>query len=419
MADSRPAAAGANSTAYDVDAVRRDFPILSEKVYGKPLVFLDSGASAQKPRQVIDAMRHCMEHQYSNVHRGAHYLSAATTDAFETAREKVQKFLNAGSPDEIVFTANVTAAINLVANAWGRAFLKAGDEVVISEMEHHANIVPWQMLAEATGVKLKIAPVEDDGSFRIERFAEVLTDRTKFVAITHCSNVLGTRVPAKDVIRLAHDAGAKVLIDGAQGVVHSPVDVRDLDADFYGFTAHKLYGPSGLGVLYGKLDLLNAMPPWLGGGDMIEKVSFEGTTYKEAPHRFEAGTPAIVEAIGLGAAIDYVEDLGRDAIAGHEHELLRYANERLGAIEGLRLIGTAEDKAAIVSFLVDGLHPYDVAAVLDRQGVACRVGHHCAEPLMDRLGVIGTVRASFGLYNTLAEVDALAEGIEKAKRMLG
>ncbi|PJK31673.1 aminotransferase class V-fold PLP-dependent enzyme [Minwuia thermotolerans] len=418
MADSR-APVLANSTAYNVEAVRRDFPILSETVYGKPLVFLDSGASAQKPRQVIEAMRDCMEHQYSNVHRGAHYMSAATTDAFETARERVQKFLNAGSPDEIVFTANVTAAINLVANSFGRAFLREGDEVIVSEMEHHANIVPWQMLAEATGVKLVVAPVEDDGSFRLERFAELLTDRTRFVAITHCSNVLGTRVPAKELVQLAHDAGAKVLLDGAQAAVHGPVDVRDLDADFYGFTAHKLYGPTGLGVLYGKLDLLNAMPPWQGGGEMIEKVSFKGTTYKEAPHRFEAGTPAIVEAIGLGAAIGYVEELGRDAIAAHEQGLLNYANERLRSIDGVRLIGTAADKAAIVSFLVDGIHPYDVAAVLDRQGVACRVGHHCAEPLMDRLGVIGTVRASFGLYNTLAEVDALAEGIEKAKRMLG
>jgi len=408
-----------NSTAYDVEAVRRDFPILSETVYGKPLVFLDSGASAQKPRQVIDAMRHCMEHQYSNVHRGAHYMSAATTDAHENAREAAQKFLNAGSADEIIFTANVTMAINLVAHSYGRAFLKAGDEVIVSEMEHHANIVPWQMLAEATGVVLKVAPVEDDGRFELDRFAALLTDRTKLVAITHCSNVLGTKIPAKELIRLSHDAGAKVMLDGAQGIVHSPVDVQDLDVDFYGFTAHKLYGPSGLGVLYGKMALLEQMPPFLGGGDMIDKVSFAGTTYAAPPHRFEAGTPAIVETIGLKAAIDYVTDIGHDAIAAHEQKVLAYANERLGAIEGIRLIGTAPDKAAIVSFLVDGLHPLDVAAVLDRQGVACRVGHHCAEPLMDRLGVIGTVRASFAMYNTLAEVDVLAEAIEKAKRMLG
>ncbi|WP_416899514.1 MAG: aminotransferase class V-fold PLP-dependent enzyme [Minwuia sp.] len=407
-----------NSTAYDVDAVRRDFPILSEKVYGKPLVFLDSGASAQKPRQVIDAMSACMERQYSNVHRGAHYMSAATTDEHEKARETVQRFVNAEHPEEIIFTANVTMSINLVAHAWGRAFLKAGDEVIISEMEHHANIVPWQMLAEATGVNLKIAPIEDDGSFRLERFAEQLTDRTKFVSITHCSNVLGTRVPAKEVVKLAHDAGAKVMIDGAQGIVHGPVDVRDLDVDFYGFTAHKLYGPSGLGILYGKLDLLEAMPPFLGGGEMIDKVSFEKTTYAKPPFRFEAGTPAIVETIGLAAAIDYVSDIGHDAIRAHEQSVLDYATERLSAIEGVRLIGTAPDKAAIVSFLVDGTHPLDVATILDRQGVACRVGHHCAEPLMDRLGVIGTVRASFAMYNTLAEVDVLAEAIEKAKRML-
>jgi len=407
-----------NSTAYDVDAVRRDFPILSEKVYGKPLVFLDSGASAQKPRQVIDAMSACMQRQYSNVHRGAHYMSAATTDEHEKARETVQKFLNAEHSEEIIFTANVTMSINLVAHAYGRAFLKAGDEVIISEMEHHANIVPWQMLAEATGVVLKIAPIEDDGSFLLEKFAALLTERTKLVAITHCSNVLGTRVPAKELIRLAHDAGAKVLIDGAQGIVHGPVDVRDLDVDFYGFTAHKLYGPSGLGILYGKLDLLESMPPFLGGGEMIDKVSFAGTTFAKPPFRFEAGTPAIVETIGLMAAIDYVTDIGHDAIKAHEQSLLDYATERLSAVDGVRLIGTAPDKAAIVSFLVDGHHPLDIATILDRQGVACRVGHHCAEPLMDRLGVIGTVRASFAMYNTLAEVDVLAEAIEKAKRML-
>ncbi len=408
-----------NSSVLDVEAVRRDFPILSETVYGKPLVFMDSGASAQKPRQVINAMKNCMERQYSNVHRGAHYMSAATTDAFEQARDRVARFLNAATPDEIIFTPNVTAAINLVAHAYGRAFLKAGDEVVVSEMEHHANIVPWQLLAEATGVVLRVAPVEDDGSFRIDRFAELLNERTRLVAITHCSNVLGTMVPAKEVARLAHAAGARVMFDGAQAVVHGPVDVRDIDADFYGFTAHKLYGPSGLGVLYGKLDILNSMPPFLGGGDMIDKVSFKGSTYKEAPHRFEAGTPAIVEAIGLHAAIDFVADLGFDAIQAHEASLRDHAHARLGAIDGVRLIGTAPGKAAIISFLVDGLHPYDVAAVLDRQGVACRVGHHCAEPLMERMGVIGTVRASMALYNTLAEVDALAEGIEKARKMLG
>ncbi len=416
MADTAPDRP--NSSVLDVEAVRRDFPILSETVYGKPLVFMDSGASAQKPRQVIDAMRHCMEHQYSNVHRGAHYLSAATTDAFEQARDRVARFLNAESPDEIIFTPNVTAAINLVAHSWGRAFLKAGDEVIVSEMEHHANIVPWQLLAEATGVVLRVAPVEDDGSFRIERFAELLNPRTRLVAITHCSNVLGTNVPAKQVARLAHDAGAKVLFDGAQAVVHGPVDVQDIDADFYGFTAHKLYGPSGLGVLYGKLDILNSMPPFLGGGDMIDKVSFKGSTFKEAPHRFEAGTPAIVEAIGLHAAINYVADIGFDAIRAHEAALRDYAHERLSAIDGMRLVGTAPDKAAIISFLVDGLHPYDVAAVLDRQGVACRVGHHCAEPLMDRLGIIGTVRATLAMYNTKAEIDVLGDAVEKARKML-
>lgn len=402
----------------DWAAVRNDFPVLRREIDGAPIVYLDSGNTSQKPVQVIEAMDHFVRTGYAPINRSAYRLAGEATDRFEGARSAVARLVNAPHADEIVFTKNATEALNLVASSWGGANLGAGDAIVLTHMEHHANIVPWQMLCEATGVVLKVAPIEDDGSFRIERFAELLTERTKLVAITHCSNVLGTRVPAKEVIRLAHDAGAKVLIDGAQGIVHGPVDVQDLDADFYAWTAHKLYGPSGLGILYGKLDLLNAMPPFLGGGEMIDKVSFAGTTYAQAPHRFEAGTPAIVETIGIKAAIDYITEIGHDAIRAHEQAVLDYATERLGAIDGVRLIGTAEGKAAIVSFLVDGHHPLDIATILDRQGVACRVGHHCAEPLMDRLGVIGTVRASFAMYNTLGEVDVLAEAIEKAKRML-
>jgi len=411
---------GDNSTsAFNIEQVRRDFPILERQVHGKPLVYLDSGASAQKPRMVIDAVREAYETYYSNVHRGAHYLSQRSTDAYEEARVIVQRFINAPSDKNIVFTHNVTEAINLVAATWGRKFLEEGDEVIVTEMEHHANIVPWHMLRVEKGIKLKVVPITDNGDFRIEDFEAALGPKTKLVAITECSNVLGTRVPIKRVCELAHARGVPVLVDGAQGIVHQPVDVQDLDCDFYAFTGHKLYGPSGIGVLYGKAEMLDSMPPYQGGGDMIERVSFDDITYAEPPHRFEAGTPPIVQAIGLGAAIRYVEQLGMDNIHAHEQGLLAYANERLGAIEGFRFIGQAADKAAIVSFLVEGLHPFDVAAVLDRQGVAVRVGQHCAEPLMDRLGVDGTVRASFGLYNRREDVDALAAAIEKAKEMLG
>jgi len=404
--------------AFDIDKVRSDFPILSREVYGKPLVFLDSGASAQKPRAVIDSVREAYETYYANVHRGAHHLSQRSTDAFEEARLIVAKHINAATDKEIVFTRNVTEAINLVAATWGRKFLNAGDEVVISEMEHHANIVPWQLLREEKGIELKIAPIRDDGEFVLDDFAQCLGPRTKLVAITECSNVLGTRVPIKEVVKLAHARDIPVMVDGAQGIVHQPVDVQDLDCDFYAFTGHKLYGPSGIGVLYGKFDVLSEMPPYQGGGDMIKRVTFEKTTFEDPPHRFEAGTPPIVQAIGLGAAINYVNGLGMQNIAAHEHGILAYANERLAKIEGFQFVGQAPDKAAIISFLVDGLHPFDVAAVLDRQGVAVRVGQHCAEPLMDRLGIEGTVRASFGLYNSRDDVEALARAIEKAKEML-
>ena len=413
-------AAGDNSTqAYDVEQVRRDFPILARQVHGKPLVYLDNGASAQKPRLVIDAVREAYESYYSNVHRGAHYLSQRSTDAYEEARVIVQRFINAPSDKNIIFTHNVTEAVNLVAATWGRKFLNAGDEVIVTEMEHHANIVPWHMLRVEKGIKLKAVPITQAGEFRIEDFEAALSPNTKLIAVTECSNVLGTRVPIKRVVELAHARGIPVLVDGAQGVVHQKVDVQALDCDFYAFTGHKLYGPSGIGVLYGKAEILDGMPPYQGGGDMIDHVSFDDVTYAEPPHRFEAGTPPIVQAIGLGAAIRYVERLGMDNIHAHEQGLLAYANERLAGIDGFRFIGTAADKAAIVSFLVEGLHPFDVAAVLDRQGVAVRVGQHCAEPLMNRLGVDGTVRASFGLYNNRADVDALVAAIEKAKEMLG
>ncbi|MAH83779.1 MAG: cysteine desulfurase [Rhodospirillaceae bacterium TMED8] len=406
------------SLALDVERVRSDFPILSTDIYGKRLIYLDNGASAQKPRQVTDAVREAYETYYSNVHRGAHYLSQRSTDAFEEARSTIQRFINAPSDKNIIFTQNVTAAINLVAASWGRKFLKAGDEVLITEMEHHANIVPWHMLREELGISLKVVPITDDGLFRLDDYELALGPATKLVAITECSNVLGTKIPIKRVVELAHARNIPVLVDGAQGIVHQPVDVQDLDCDFYAFTGHKLYGPSGIGVLYGRSELLEAMPPYQGGGDMIEHVSFDGVTYAEPPYRFEAGTPPIVQAIGLGAAVRYVDRLGMDRIHAHEQALLAYANTRLAEIEGFRFIGTAPEKAAIISFLIDGLHPFDVAAVLDRQGVAVRVGQHCAEPLMDRLGIEGTVRASFGLYNCFDEIDKLAAALEKAKELL-
>ncbi len=413
------AAIGNNSMeAFDVERVRLDFPILKQTVYGKPLVFLDSGASAQKPQVVIDAVRECYETYYSNVHRGAHYLSQRCTDEYEKVRAEIADFINAPSENNVVITSSVTESINLVAQTWGRKFLQPGDEIIVSEMEHHANIVPWQMLETQIGVTLRVAPIDDQGEFLIEDFKALLNSKTKLVALTEVSNVLGTVVPVKEVVKLAHAQGAKVLLDGAQGVVHHGVDVQDLDCDFYGFTGHKLYGPSGVGVLYGKTDVLNSMPPYQGGGDMIEKVSFSGTTFKEPPYRFEAGTPPIAQVIGLGAAIRYVSQLGMDNISAHEQGLLAYALDKMSAIEGIQLVGQAKDKAAIISFLIEGTHPFDVAAVLDRQGVATRVGHHCAEPLMDRLGVVGTVRASFGLYNNSNDVDRLIAAIGKAKDLL-
>lgn len=410
---------------YDVERVRQDFPILTRLVHEKPgrpgkrLVYLDSAASAQKPRSVIDTMTRFLEEDYANVHRGVHFLSQRATDLYEATRDKVAAFLNAGHRDHIVFTRNATEAFNLVAQSWGRTFLARDDEIVLSGMEHHANIVPWQLLRGQIGCVLKVVPVLDDGSLDMDAYAALLGPRTRLVAITHASNVLGTVNPAKEIARLAHAKGIPVLFDGSQAAVHRPVDVRDIDADFYIFTGHKLYGPTGIGVLYGKPELLAAMPPYQGGGDMISSVSFEETTFREPPHRFEAGTPPIIEGIGLGAAIDYVNALGMESIEAHERNLLRVATQRLQRIEGLRIIGTAPEKAAIVSFTLDNIHPHDVGTLLDRAGIAVRVGRHCAEPLMDRFCVGATARASFGLYNTEAEIEALASAVEAAKEFLG
>jgi cysteine desulfurase / selenocysteine lyase len=399
---------------FDVEAVRADFPILSTQVYGKPLVYLDNGASAQKPRVVLDTIQRVYSSEYANVHRGLHYLSNTATAEFEEARDIVRRFLNAPSTDEIIFTRNLTDAANLVASSFGMDF-KAGDEIVLSIMEHHSNIVPWHFLRERKGAVLKWAPIADDGTFLLDEFEKLLTPRTKIVALTHMSNVLGTVVPIKEVIRLAHARGIPVFVDGAQAAVHMPVDVQDLDCDFYAFTGHKTYGPTGIGVLYAKRKHLDAMPPYQGGGDMIESVHTDRITYGKPPHKFEAGTPAIVQAIGLGAALDYMLGIGRDNIARHEHDLKEYAHGRLGQLNWLKIHGQAKDKGAILSFSMDGVHPHDISTYIDRMGVAVRAGHHCAQPLMDRLGVTATCRASLAMYNTKAEVDALADALIKAR----
>jgi cysteine desulfurase/selenocysteine lyase len=411
---------GDNSTlAYDVARVRADFPILTQEVFGHPLVYLDSAASAQKPRQVIEAMDDAYQTHYSNVHRGVHRMSQLCTDAFEAGRETVARYINAGSSDEIVFTRNATEAINLVADCFGRAFLKAGDEVIISTLEHHSNIVPWQLLRTRFGIDLKIAPIDDDGNFLLDEFEALLGPKTRLVAMTHVSNAIGTIVPIKEVIARAHARDIPVLVDGSQSAQHMTVDVQDMDADFYAFTGHKVYGPTGIGVLYGKSERLNALPPYQGGGEMIASVTFEKSEFKAAPHRFEAGTPAIVEAIGLGAAIDYVESLGRDNIAAHESGILAYATQRLGEVPGLTVIGRARDKASIVSFVMESAHAHDIGTIVDRAGVAVRTGHHCAQPLLQRLGLNATARASFGIYNTREDVDALVEALGAVTEIFG
>ncbi|GGE43910.1 cysteine desulfurase [Agaricicola taiwanensis] len=402
---------------YDIDTIRQDFPILSLEIYGKPLVYLDNGASAQKPQQVLDAMREVYETKYANVHRGLHYLANAATEAYEGAREKVRGFLNAGSADEIVFTRSATGAINAIASSFGQHHLGEGGEIVLSIMEHHSNIVPWHYHRERKGAVIKWAPVRDDGSFDIDAFADLLTERTKIVAITHMSNVLGTVTPVKEIIRLSHERGIPVLIDGSQGAVHLPVDVQELDADFYIMTGHKLYGPTGIGVLYAKREWLEKLPPFEGGGEMIRDVTEDWVTYGDPPHKFEAGTPAIVEAVGLGAAIDYVSGIGREAIHAHENDLRDYAHERLAAINSIRIFGTTKEKGAILSFEMKGAHAHDVATIIDRAGIAVRAGTHCAQPLLARYGVTSTCRASFGLYNTRAEIDKLSEALEKAREL--
>jgi len=405
------------TTPYDVEAIRADFPILSERPYGKPLVYLDNAASAQKPRAVIERMVHAYEHEYANVHRGLHYLANAATEAYEAARERVRGFINAASSDEIVFTRSASEAINLVAASFGLQHIGAGDEIVLSVMEHHSNIVPWHFHRERKGAVLKWVDVDDDGAFSLEAFERALTPRTKIVAITQMSNVLGTAPPIKEIVRIAHARGVPVLVDGSQGAVHLDVDVRDLDADFYAFTGHKVYGPTGIGVLYGKRALLESLPPFNGGGEMIDTVTRDAVTYNPPPHRFEAGTPPIVQAIGLAAAIDYVEAIGPERIRAHEESLRAYAQERLGAINSLRIIGAAPGKGPIVSFTMNNAHAHDVATVIDRAGVAVRAGTHCAMPLLERFGVTSTCRASFALYNTRAEVDALADALTRAHKL--
>jgi cysteine desulfurase/selenocysteine lyase len=401
-------------TTYDVEQIRADFPALFRDVYGKPLVYLDNGASAQKPRSVLDVIDYAYKMEYANVHRGLHYLSNTATAKFEEARETVRRFLNAPSTDEVIFTKNSTEAINLVASSFGAMAIGAGDEIVLSIMEHHSNIVPWHFHRERRGAVLKWAQISDAGEFLIDDFDKMLTEKTKIVAITHMSNAIGTIVPIKEVIRRAHAKGIPVLVDGSQAAVHMPVDVQDLDADFYVFTGHKTYGPSGVGVLYAKRRFLDAMPPFLGGGEMIESVAMDRITYGKTPHKFEAGTPAIVEAIGLGAALNYMMQVGRDRIAAHEAELLDHAQARLGELSWLKIHGKAKGKGAIVAFTIDGLHPHDISTIIDRSGVAVRAGHHCAQPLMTRLGVTATCRASFAMYNTTTEIDVLVEALKKA-----
>lgn len=398
---------------------RTDFPILEMNVHGKPLVYLDNAATTQKPLSVIEAESHYYRNDNANVHRGVHALSQRATDAFEAARVKIQHLVNAASPDEIIFVRGTTEAINLVAQSYGRSRFKAGDEIILSQMEHHSNIVPWQIVSQQTGANLRIIPVNDAGELDMEAYKRLLGPRTKLVAVTHVSNALGTINPVKFIIELAHDHNVPVLLDGAQAIAHLPVDVQALDCDFYAFSGHKLYGPTGIGALYGKAALLDAMPPYQGGGDMIRSVSFEGTTYNTLPYKFEAGTPNIAGVIGLGAAVDYVTSIGFDTLAAHEQELLAYATQSVADVPGLRIIGTAREKTSILSFMLEGVHPHDIGTILDREGVAIRAGHHCTMPLMERFGVSATARASFALYNTRMEVDKLVAAIHQVNEVFG
>ena len=409
----------AKTPALDVERVRRDFPILDRTVNGRPLVYLDSGASSQRPIAVLRAVEEYETHSHANIHRGVHALSQAATEAFEGARERVRRFINARSTKEVIFVRGTTEAINLVAQSYARPRLKAGDEIIVSALEHHANIVPWQMVCEQTGATLKVAPINTRGEFLFEEYLKLLSPRTRIVAVAHVSNALGTILPVKKIVDAAHAQGAVVLVDGAQAVPHSHVDVRALGCDFYAFSGHKIYGPTGIGVLYGREELLQSMPPWQGGGDMILTVSFEKTTYNDLPAKFEAGTPNISGAIGLAAAMDYIESLGLDAIAAHEYHLVELASAELQKIPGVQLIGTAPNKASIVSFVMDGVHPHDLGTILDHEGVAVRTGHHCAMPLMTFLGLPATVRASFAVYNTEDDVKSLVAALGKAREVFG
>jgi cysteine desulfurase/selenocysteine lyase len=405
------------SAAFDVDKVREDFPVLKQRIHGKPLVYLDSAATAQKPLAVIEAIRKFYEVDCANIHRGVHELSQRSTAAYEETRSKAKRFLNARAKNEVIFVRGTTEGINLVASSWGRKNVREGDEIVISALEHHSNIVPWQMLCEEKGAKLRVIPIDDRGELLLEEYEKLLGPRTRMVAVGHISNALGTINPVRQIVEMAHRAGALALIDGAQAAPHLKIDVQALDADFYAFSGHKVFGPTGIGILYGKARLLNAMPPYQGGGDMIKTVTFEKTTYADLPYKFEAGTPNIAGGIGLGAAFDYVTRIGLDKIASYEHELLVYGTEALSRIPGLRIIGTAREKAAVLSFVIDGIHPHDIGTVLDRQGIAVRTGHHCAQPVMDRFRVPATTRASLAFYNTVAEIDALAAGLGKVKEI--
>ncbi len=404
-------------TGFDVQKIRRDFPILRQRVRGRALVYLDNAATSQKPQVVIDAIRQYYERDNANIHRGVHFLSEHATEEYEAARRTVQGFLNAADASEIVFVRGATEAINLVAQTYGRTNVHAGDEVLITAMEHHSNIVPWQILCEEKGARLRVAPISDSGELLLQEFEKLLGPRTKIIAVTHVSNALGTINPVQRIIEMAHHGNVPVLVDGAQAVPHLKVDVQALDCDFYVFSGHKVYGPTGIGVLYGKSDLLDAMPPYQGGGDMISSVTFEKTTYNKLPYKFEAGTPHVAGAIGLGAAIEYVNGLGMDNVAAHEHQLLAYATETVSAIPGIHLIGTAKEKAGVLSFLLDSIHPHDIGTIVDQEGIAIRTGHHCAQPVMQRFGIAATARASFALYNTREEVDALVEGIQNVREV--
>lgn len=402
---------------FDVEKIRRDFPILKERVHGKPLVYLDNGATSQKPQVVIDTLDRYYKSENSNIHRGVHYLSERATSSYEASREKIRQFINAENGHEIVFVRGTTEAINLVAQSYGRTFLKAGDEIVISAMEHHSNIVPWQMLCGQIGARLRVVPINHNGEFVLDEYRRLLSENTKLVSLTHISNALGTIVPVKEAVRLAHERGVPVLLDGAQAVPHLKVDVRDIGCDFYAFSGHKLFGPTGVGVLYGKSELLDAMPPYQGGGDMISLVTFEKTHYNVLPYKFEAGTPNIAGGIGLGAAIDYLNGFNWEAVCAHENHLMAYATNALSEIPSIRIIGTAKDKAGVLSFVFDHIHAHDVGTILDQEGVAIRAGHHCAMPVMQRFGVPATARASFALYNNREDVDALVRGIHRVLKV--